>query len=368
MSQTQTITTPEIPLSDTSRAVLLAGQAESGAYIACPNFSQYGYGWLRDGSYCALALDAIGEADSARRFHAWVAGVITARAERIEQIIAALAGGVPVERADMLPTRYRLDGTEEGDDENGWPNFQLDGYGTWLFALHTTFGAELSPDLAEGARLAARYAQAAWSLPCFDYWEEFGERQHTSTLAALAAGLRAAARMLGDASFEESAAEIIAFIARKCVADGVFVKGPEDARVDGSLISLATPFALFDAGDPVMTATIERIRSELASPSGGIRRYLGDDYYGGSPWVLLTAWLGWHDRLNGDETGYRRAVDWVEGAVSEAGTLPEQVVSEPQLPEFVAKWEQRWGAVADPLLWSHAKQLLLLNGKATSWS
>ena len=37
----------------------------------------------------------------------------------------------------------------------------------------------------------------------------------------------------------------------------------------------------------------------------------------------------------------------------------EQRVDEPQLPDMVAVWEARWGTAADPLLWSHAKYLLM---------
>ena len=33
-----------------------------------------------------------------------------------------------------LPTRYTLDGELEPEVDD-WPNFQLDGYGTWLWAL-----------------------------------------------------------------------------------------------------------------------------------------------------------------------------------------------------------------------------------------
>lgn len=361
-------TVPTIDLAEASHEVLLAGQAGTGAFVASPTFSQYGYSWLRDGAYCALALSATGEPESASRFHHWVARVLNARADRVESVIASLAHHRAVSEAEMLPTRYRLDGTEESEDGD-WPNFQLDGYGTWLFALHAAYGTQPPLDLAEAARLAARYLSATWHLPCYDYWEEHGERNHTSTLAALAAGLRAAARMLHDKDFDTAADDIVTFLAESCVADGAFVKGPEDPRVDASLISLATPFGLFDADDPRMRATIARIRSDLSSPSGGIRRYVGDEYYGGSPWVLLTAWLGWHDRLQGNTPAYHHAVDWVEQAASPAGTLPEQLVSEPQLPEQLPVWEQRWGTVAEPLLWSHAKYLLLLKGpEATRWT
>lgn len=361
--------TPARPLVEASRAVLLAGQADSGAYVASPTFSQYGFGWLRDGSYCALALAAIGEDESASRFHRWVAGVVESRADRIEAIVDDLTHQRPVDVARMLPTRYHLDGSEERDDENDWPNFQLDGYGTWLFALHAwCAGDPLPADLVPAARLAARYLAASWRRPCYDYWEEFGDRVHTSTLAAIAAGLRAAAVLLDEPGFAREADAVMQVVETSCVVDGVFVKGPQDDRVDGSLTSLATPFGLVAADDPRMVATVARMRADLSSPTGGIRRYVGDEYYGGSPWVLLTAWLGWHDRLAGDDAAYRRAVAWVEAAADDEGRLPEQVVAEPQRPDRLPVWEEKWGTVADPLLWSHAKYLLLLHGpEATTW-
>ena len=41
-------------------AVLRAAQSESGAILACPAYPTYRYSWLRDGSFCAAALDAGG--------------------------------------------------------------------------------------------------------------------------------------------------------------------------------------------------------------------------------------------------------------------------------------------------------------------
>jgi len=352
----------ELGLSDASVAIIRAGQSPSGAYIASPAFSQYGYAWLRDGSFCALAMQAAGETGSAERFHRWALRAIGPQVARADAIAADLAAGREVPPARMLPTRYRLDGTEESGAKQ-WPNFQLDGYGTWLTALWSFYGPDLPPRCAAVVRAVASYLAAAWRTPCFDYWEENAEHVHTSTLAAIAAGLRAAARMTGEGCWNDAADAVMAYLADHCVADGAFVKGTADRRVDGSLVSLAVPFGLVGLHDPRFEATVGRIRSELSSPSGGIRRYVGDDYYGGSPWVLLTAWLGWYDRLTGDDAAYQRSLVWVLDHAGPGGTLPEQVVSEPQLPAFVPQWEQRWGPVADPLLWSHAQYLLLRLGK-----
>ncbi|WP_166870796.1 glycoside hydrolase family 15 protein [Salinibacterium sp. ZJ450] len=363
---TTTLTTREVLTA--GLRVIEGGQSASGAYIASPNFTEYHFAWLRDGAYVALAMDAGGRADSAETFHRWAATVIESQAARIEAILVRLEAGEPLRPEDMLPTRYTLDGEPELVAGEAWPNFQLDGYGTWMFALHSHLQGAPATAYHRAVELTARYLSSAWRLPCFDYWEEFGDRRHTSTLAAIAAGLRAASRLLDEPAHDRVADEIVAFMRAKCVADGAFVKGPEDSRVDASLISIATPFGLVDADEPVMTATIERIRNELASPTGGIRRYDGDTYYGGNPWLLLTAWLGWHDRLAGNDEGHARARDWVVRQASTGGELAEQIMDEPQDAGFVEPWIDRWGPVADPLLWSHAKFILMeSDAEATQW-
>ncbi len=355
-------------LIEMSVRVIADGQSPSGGYIASPAFSQYGFAWLRDGSYCALAMDAVGRHESARSFHAWVADAIRGQGERITDIVARLGRGESVPDDQMLPTRFTLAGDLEAGEGGDWPNFQLDGYGTWLFALHSHLDGRDPGAVRDAVELAAAYLRATWRLPCFDYWEESGNRRHTSTLAAIAAGLRGASRMLGDASLDDLADEVLANLRETCLRDGTFVKGPDDDRVDASLISLATPFGLVAADDPAMVATVARIRTELASPSGGIRRYVGDSYFGGNPWHLLTAWLGWHDRLTGNAAGREHARDWVLAHSSPAAQLAEQLTEEPQAPDFVQPWIERWGPVADPLLWSHAKFLLLeSDARATVW-
>ncbi|MES2169763.1 MAG: glycoside hydrolase family 15 protein [Actinomycetota bacterium] len=343
----------------TSVRVILHGQAPSGAYVASPNFPNYRFAWLRDGSFCALAMDAVGESDSAAAFHGWVATVVERLAPRIRSIIEELASGADPAQIEMLPTRYTLDGLPEADQEEVWPNFQLDGYGAWLFALESHYGHDVPAWISRAAGVVADYLVAGWTLPCYDYWEEFGDRQHTSTLGAIAAGLRAAARYLSRRDLAEVADTIVETIESTCVVADVLVKGPDDTRLDASLLSLSTPFGLYEPADAVMRATVEGIRSDLLSPSGGVRRYVGDTFYGGNPWLMLTAWLGWHSRRDSDVEGYLAASAWVTARAGDDGMLAEQVLDEPQEPELVGYWEQKWGPVADPLLWSHAMYILM---------
>ena len=44
--------------------VLLRGQSPSGALVAAPSYPTYGYAWLRDGAFCARALDVVGESEA----------------------------------------------------------------------------------------------------------------------------------------------------------------------------------------------------------------------------------------------------------------------------------------------------------------
>ena len=101
--------------------------------------------------------------------------------------------------------------------------------------------------------------------------------------------------------------------------------------------------------------------------TGGIHRYLGDTYYGGGEWLLLTSWLGWYDAVTGNETEYTAARDWVVKRATVALDLPEQATDAAQEPVMIEPWVQRWGPVATPLLWSHAMYLLMLEA-APEWN
>jgi GH15 family glucan-1,4-alpha-glucosidase len=296
------------PLVAHSRDVLRAGQAESGAYVASPEFAVYRYAWLRDGGFCAYAMDLLGEHDSAARFHLWVAAAVEAQCDRIEELIARLGTGDEPSPAEMLPARFALDGRPEASGDEAWPNFQLDGYGIWLWALEQHLGDGASrPLLARAVDLCARYLAATWRVPCWGCWEEFDDGQHASTLAAIAAGFDAAARLLGDPSYNGLAAQVRRQLVNGFVSGDRFKRCASDDRVDGSLLWLAIPFLTLPLSDERMGNTVEAVRAGLVGPGGGVYRYRGDSYYGGGQWILLTCWLGWLDALAGRRDEYVRA-------------------------------------------------------------
>lgn len=337
--------------------IILEAQAPSGAYPACPRYPIYRYSWFRDGSFIAHAMDLAGQHDSARRFHQWAAEAINRRADLVERAVAKARAGHGLEQRDLLHTRYGLDGEPAEDGE--WPNFQLDGFGTWLWALgdhHARTGSKLHGSLHTASDLTAEYLASLWRLPCYDCWEEFPDRVHPYTLAAIYGGLEAH-QNLASTDHEQELIAIRRCLDEDSVSGGAFVKSLGSQEVDASLLGLATPYRVVEPDDPRMWATVARIERELVD-DGGVHRYGADTFYGGGEWVLLTAWLAWHHRQLGHEDRAEALLQWVEQQTSEEGWLPEQVPASLNDPSYYPVWVERWGQVSRPLLWSHAMYLI----------
>ncbi|NMC79140.1 MAG: hypothetical protein GYA59_07265 [Chloroflexi bacterium] len=77
-------------------------------------------------------------------------------------------------------------------------------------------------------------------------------------------------------------------------SEGIPAKGIAESGLDASLMGLEFPNHVLDREDPILVATFKGIEEKLLRQGGGVYRYLGDVYYGGGEWILLTAWLGLH--------------------------------------------------------------------------
>jgi GH15 family glucan-1,4-alpha-glucosidase len=260
--------------------VILAGQAPSGAYVAAPTFTPYGFCWLRDGSFVADAMSLAGERASAEAFFDFVEGL------------------------EGFDARYRLDGAR---DESEWPLRQHDGWGLLLWAVRRHCGRHRLAARWDTRRVERHLARVR-NEPCVDWWEE-REGIHAATLACIAAGLE----------------------------DGLDLSAAEE-RLDASLLVL--PYLGFELPRPV---------DELLSPGGGVWRYLGDEYYGGGEWLLLTALRGLCFATERDA-----CLEWIVAHATPDGCLPEQAQDHLQVPERYLPWVEKWGPPPSPLLWSHA--------------
>jgi GH15 family glucan-1,4-alpha-glucosidase len=358
---------PDIPQMDVnsvtnaSVAAILANQHASGAFVASPDFSQYDYCWLRDASFVAAALDRAAEHDASRRYHEWVARVLGAEGigPLMETATANQRTGRETAANELPPARFSLDGRRVSDD---WPNFQLDGYGTWLWALdlhlRSAGTGEPSGELRGAVERTARYLSVFALQPCFDVWEENPGEVHTSTLASIQAGLRCAASLLDEPALTDSAAKVFDAITVSAREPGRFVKSNRQQTADGSLLWTAPVFNVVANDDPCYRATVEEIQSTLIF-DGGVRRYASDTYFGGGSWPVLTCSLGLHHAQVGDIRAAERCLDWSVSRLDEHGRLGEQFGGETRDPEHYREWVARWGHPARNLVWSHAMCVLL---------
>ena len=350
-----------------SRQIIAEHQHASGAYPASPTFSAYcGYAWYRDGAFTAEGMSRYGDIGSVDAFHDWGARVLHARTDKVADLVARHRRGEVAPLDGMLPTRFTLTG-EDGNDP--WWDFQTDGYGTWLWAV-VTHAERHGLDVGrwtDGIVVATDYLTAFWSVPCYDWWEEHVEHRHGSTFGAVRAGLLAAVRSgVLDADRRDRAREAAEAILATALTEAV--AGDADAgghltkwvgtdAVDGSLAACVVPYGLTPPGSLLASATLTRIRQDLAAP--GVHRFRDDVFYGGGQWPLLTCLLGWNEAVTGDVAAARERLCWVAAQADADDHLPEQVGHHLLHPQHEAEWAARWGRVASPLLWSHGMYLIL---------
>jgi GH15 family glucan-1,4-alpha-glucosidase len=345
-------------LAETSVELILELQDASGAYPASPSFSAYrGYCWFRDGAFIADAMSAAGEIDSAERFFDWCARILVDREAQVAEIVSGAQRGSPVADAEMLPTRFTLAGAE-GEDE--WWDFQLDGFGTWLWAVveHARrHGADLTRWSA-AIDISVDYLTSSWQRPCFDWWEENADRVHLSTLSCIAAGLNAAV----DAGVLESGRNQRALAASESIlntiledglSDGHLAKWLGSSEVDASVLSAVAPFGLFPASGDIGGETLGAIDRAL-NVGGGVHRYLADTFFGGGQWPLLSCFLGLGFAAQGDRERALQQLVWAASTADGDGAIPEQIGEHLLDASMTQEWVERWGPVAQPLLWSHA--------------
>jgi GH15 family glucan-1,4-alpha-glucosidase len=343
----------------TSVRAMLDSQRANGAFVASPDFGQYQYCWLRDGSFIAHALDRAGEHTSSDRFHHWCANSVEHIAPLIDAAVEHAQLGKPVDPDEMPPARFSVDGLVVNDD---WPNFQIDGYGTWLWSLREHLERSgthsLSEKLAPAVERVARYLALLGTVPCFDVWEESGGSVHTATLGCVYGGLVAASTMLADEALADRAESVRASVLERARRDGRFEKSNDNAQVDAALLWLCQPFNLCDGREPAFVETARAVAREL-DLGGGIRRYPKDTYYGGGAWPVLTASLGWYLSSIGELDEARRRSNWITERFDTDGRLGEQFGGEDRDPVKYAEWVRRWGPPARDLIWSHAMFVVL---------
>jgi len=225
-------------------------------------------------------------------------------------------------------------------------------------------------------------------LASYDLWEE-RHGIHAFTLAAVWAGLRAAARfteLFGErrrsAMYNAVAEEIQTAAARylwssdlnrflrriNFADDGSLIT---DETVDASLFGLWY-FGMFPADDPRIAATMQAVADSLwiKSDVGGCARYEQDLYQRwsdlpanipGNPWFVCTLWLAQYAiaaaKTPDDLARAKGPLRWACDHALHSGIMAEQAHPLSGIPLSVS-----------PLTWSHATYCLAFNEYVQRWN
>jgi GH15 family glucan-1,4-alpha-glucosidase len=348
-------------LRDASVRVILENQATSGAYIASPNFRVYKYSWIRDGAFIADAMLDQGEILSSELFHNWVTSVVVSRESKIRSLISRSQAGEIIPPEEHLHCRFTIDGEESTEE---WTNFQLDGFGTWIWSLDRfqISGKPLSEATLIAVGILVPYLCEFWSQPSYDWWEESFGHQHVSTLGSICAGLKACSQWPSVSPINrdlagETAAVIFDYINQNVGTNSQLTKWIASQEIDASAASLISPFGLFPSDSIIAKRSITAIESELGL--FGTFRHKEDVYFGGGKWLILSAFLALAMIETGEIEKPRAVLEWLSNQADAQDNLPEQLPAPLLHPEYRQEWIDKWGQPAQPLLWSHAMYLKL---------
>ncbi len=322
--------------------------APTGAIIAAPTTSlpeivggdsnwDYRYCWIRDATMALDAFSLVGHPEMGQAFR--------------DFIMRSAAG-----RGAELQVLYTCDGsrriTEVELDLAGWrgsrpvrignaaaTQVQLDVYGHLLAAAHlwqchaaADGGEPMNPDEWRFLTSLVERAIDHWQRPDRGIWELRSEPRHyVHSKVMVWVALDRAVRLVEDHDLDgvdlERWKQLRDEIRDTIHRDGLdptgshFVQSFGADVVDASLLNLPL-VGFIEATDPLMVATVERIRADLEMHPGGLLRRFGDDPTG-EPGT---------GRANDDEGAFLLCSFWLvevlslQGRVDEATALFDQLL------------------------------------------
>lgn len=335
------------------RALIVMKQStcDNGAILAAPTKYNppYKFTWPRDGTFISLAYMKNGYMEEAKKFFDFMAGV------------QKPDGGWCINY--YADKRHFWDIGENEHDQVGTIPWGIHQYYlatkdiNWLTAKWST--VRKACDF-----LINKSAPNHLIKESRDLWEEHMDKSWTYSNAAVYGGFAAAgeiADILGyqlEAKKYKEAAEAI----KQAIYNILWINEREyfgkglnldinlnDINVESANLALSYPFNVFEANDPKMKSTADKIATTLSTPMGGIRRYSTDKYYDGQPWPVCTAWLGIYYNKLGDTVKAKKLLETVTNYAYMTDSL--------QLGEQFDESKRLWVS-AFPLTWSEAQYVL----------
>jgi oligosaccharide amylase len=363
-------------------------QIDNGGAIMAANDSgvveratdHYSYLWTRDGAFVANAMDAAGYPSVARLFFYFCGEIVHPDGYFLQKYNAdgTVASGwhaawdahtnkplVPIQEDETALVLWAL-----------WQHYHLYRDIEFVRRLYR-------PLITKCADFMTDFLHPELGLPC-PSWNLWEDRRgiHTFTCAAVAAGLRAAAKFAhlfgesGRAALYEKTADKIVGAMRKHLYSkelGRFLRGllfhgeehyEADSCVDASLFGVFYMGA-FDAKDEMVKTTMRAVEEKLwvKTDIGGVARFENDGYMNvaandksipGNGWFICTLWLAeYRIAIATNEADLKGALELLEWAARRAlpsGAMAEQVHPDTGEPLSVS-----------PLTWSHSTFVATVN-------
>ncbi len=352
---------------DTGGAVLAANDSD----IVRFNRDTYSYAWPRDGALVSVALLRSGHPVAAERFLEFCARVISPEGfvrhkYNPDGTLASSWHGYVREGKPVLPIQ---------EDETALVIWAVGEYFD-LYRRIETIGPFYRMLVTRPGDFLLGFVdpETGLPLPSYDLWEErWGV--HLYTVAAVIAGLRAAARLAAAFGEDERAgryregADRMLAAMRKIMwseRDGRLVRmvapGPRgyqpDLVLDSSVFGVVE-LGVLPADDRQVAATMQRTEERLLVQTevGGLARYENDPYQQvekqdtrripGNPWFVSTLWLARYHLMRAESPeDLKRGLDLIGWAARHA--LPSGVMAEQLHPRTGEPLS------VSPLTWSQA--------------
>ena len=320
----------------------LLSNPETGAVLASPDVDEnytrcgrYGYCWPRDALFINEALKILGMEELLNHFyHDWANK-------------AQLASG-------LFEQRYYAN----GELAPSW-GLQIDETAAILIGLSRHINYLFQEELIFKATVGLMnfVDENGLSKACYDIWEE-RKGVHLYSTASIYQALKASYNMLKliDETKYTYFLERIYHTTQKMkeaiyqyfIEEGHLKRSLDNNQVDISLLSVVTPFHLFEPNDEIIQNTVSEIERTLHMPNGGYMRYQWDNYMGGNTWIISSLWLAMYHIEAGNKEKAQKLFDWVTNHADKLNFLPEQIEREGDKTAWITQ-----------LSWSHAMYIIV---------
>ena len=310
-----------VEIHDESIEILKNLQSYNGSFPVYPHFSVFNYSNLSEGALCAYALDIWGEKNAARDFYLWAAKKYITKSDT-------------------------FDFNED---------YQLDGYGTFLWGL----GKNLSEDdkdilitFGETVYIIQKFLFKSWNEAAKQYAIDNKISIHPAVLACIYGGLLEINKFYPHQETPSILENIKAVLKYDYTLNGHFIKTPKQNLIDMKLLFLLYPFNVFSLKDPIMKATYQEIKNNFNL----MEKFTGEHQ---SEWFILSALLALCALQEFDYKFAEQIFNWMQEQANRGGYLQDLVIKQLIYPSVFYETVDRWGQSEKPFLIHHAFYLIL---------